>query len=164
MWYLGSSSSSWPPIIRHPGTCTFQRSQPACTFSLLCYLAGGVPVEGCGGDLGTTCCMLNNSPQMHFPLNSMPPPVTSSSPPSFNPSSPPHSFGTSNSQNHDYPYHFGHPTPPTLDPHTHNTIRRTRPAGNIKPIFREVSNRKMFARNLGGEDCKQNNQRISFNS
>lgn len=47
-------------MVRHPGTCTFQRSQPACTFSLLCYLAGGVPIEGCGGDVAMTCCMLYN--------------------------------------------------------------------------------------------------------
>ncbi|RWS30337.1 serine protease 27-like protein, partial [Leptotrombidium deliense] len=61
--------SNFPPVIRHPGTCTFQRSQSACTFSLLCHLAYGVPIEGCvsceaiscGGDLSVTCCMLYNN-------------------------------------------------------------------------------------------------------
>lgn len=55
---LSSLPSSDQPIIRHPGTCTYQKSQPACTFSLLCYLAGGVPIEGCEADLGMTCCVL----------------------------------------------------------------------------------------------------------
>ena len=56
-----SSSSNTPNIVRHPGTCTFQRSQPACTFSLLCYLAGGLPVEACEGNVGLTCCVLSSS-------------------------------------------------------------------------------------------------------
>lgn len=59
----GSPSTGPTPtsVVKHPGTCTFQRSQPACTFSLLCYLAGGLPVEGCEGDSGLTCCLLYSS-------------------------------------------------------------------------------------------------------
>ena len=53
-----SGGTAVPSVVKHPGTCTFQRSQPACTFSLLCYLAGGLPVEGCEGDTGLTCCLL----------------------------------------------------------------------------------------------------------
>lgn len=54
----GGGGTAVPSVVKHPGTCTFQRSQPACTFSLLCYLAGGLPVEGCEGDTGLTCCLL----------------------------------------------------------------------------------------------------------
>lgn len=153
--------SSLPPVIRHPGTCTFQRSQSACTFSLLCYLAGGTPVEGCGGDFSTTCCMLHSSHYSPPPFPPSPsPPMSSPSPPPFhsNPS-PTHSrYVTSNSeshQSHDYPephpYSFGRTTPPTtefIDYGFDNTIRRTRPDGHVKPFFREVSNRKVYARNL----------------
>lgn len=45
-------------VIKHPGTCTYDRSHAACTFSLLCYLANGVPVEGCEENTPTTCCIL----------------------------------------------------------------------------------------------------------
>lgn len=63
------SPASVPSIVRHPGTCTFQRSQPACTFSLLCYLAGGLPVEGCENNIGLTCCMLNSQSKGAFNVN-----------------------------------------------------------------------------------------------
>lgn len=53
-----------PPIVRHPGTCTFQQLQDACTFSLLCYLAGGIPIEGCGTGSSTTCCVLQHNPSV----------------------------------------------------------------------------------------------------
>lgn len=52
------------PVVRHQGTCTFQQSQSACTFSLLCYLAGGLPIEGCGTGEATTCCVLQNLPNV----------------------------------------------------------------------------------------------------
>lgn len=58
------------PIVRHPGTCTFQQSQAACTFSLLCYLAGGLPVEGCGtADATATCCVLQHTPSVQQMLD-----------------------------------------------------------------------------------------------
>ena len=161
-----SLGSTLPPVIRHPGTCTFQRSQSACTFSLLCYLAGGTPVEGCGGDFSTTCCMLHNSHESNFPSSSPPIPPP---PPSVSPyhSDATHSrYMPSNSnhrQKHDFrpephPFpHFGRTTASTTDfidyGTDHNTIRRTRPDGYVKPFFREVSNRKNYGRNLQ-EDSK----------
>ena len=53
----------------HPGTCTFQRSQPACTFRLLCYLAGGLPVGRCENNVALTCCMLNSQSKSAFNIN-----------------------------------------------------------------------------------------------
>lgn len=58
-----SFKSSTSPIVRHPGTCSSQ-SQAACTFSLLCYLAGGLPIEGCEGSSSTTCCVLQHTPSI----------------------------------------------------------------------------------------------------
>ena len=58
-----------PPIVRHPGTCTFQQLQDACTFSLLCYLAGGIPIEGCGTGSSTTCCVLQHNPSVQQVLD-----------------------------------------------------------------------------------------------
>lgn len=51
--------SSTPLVIRHPSSCSYDRSHAACTFSLLCYLANGVPVEGCEDNSSMTCCYLN---------------------------------------------------------------------------------------------------------
>ena len=49
-----------PPqvVIRHPSSCSLDRSHAACTFSLLCFLANGVPVEGCEDNSSATCCYL----------------------------------------------------------------------------------------------------------
>ncbi|KAH9388840.1 DNA topoisomerase 2-beta [Tyrophagus putrescentiae] len=53
------SSTANPVVIRHPNSCSYDRSHAACTFSLLCYLANGVPVEGCEDNSSMTCCYLN---------------------------------------------------------------------------------------------------------
>lgn len=115
-----SYPSAYPPVVRHPGTCTFQRSQPACTFSLLCYLAGGVPIEGCGGDISVTCCMLYNPSSQNFASDysntnlPIPPgielpnnhltsprlPSSPSSPTSSSPTSPPSSSSLTSSRDH----------------------------------------------------------------
>ena len=58
----GAQNFNYASLVRHPGTCTFQRSQQACTFNLLCYVAGGVALEGCGSDISFTCCMFYKSP------------------------------------------------------------------------------------------------------
>lgn len=55
-----SSSTTNPVVIRHPNSCSYDRSHAACTFSLLCYLANGVPVEGCEDNSSMTCCYLNS--------------------------------------------------------------------------------------------------------
>ncbi|OTF70385.1 hypothetical protein BLA29_013236, partial [Euroglyphus maynei] len=45
-------------VIHHPNTCSNDRSQTACTFNLLCYLANGIPVEGCEDNPSITCCYI----------------------------------------------------------------------------------------------------------
>lgn len=118
-----------PPIVRHPGTCTFQRSQPACTFSLLCYLAGGIPIEGCGGDITVTCCMLYNG----HPTNSMnlqPPGPPLPPPPQLLPQLPhPHH------PHYSHATHLGHggygPPPPPAQQHNqiqHHPMYQAAPA------------------------------------
>lgn len=122
-------SGNYPPIVRHPGTCTFQRSQPACTFSLLCYLAGGTPIEACDGDISVTCCILHDvhNNKKVFPTHSTSSQSTATNVESNAPSSTPtfkSSFSSSQlsssspySARHDYPSNY----------EEFNSVRRSRP-------------------------------------
>lgn len=56
-----------PQVIKFPGTCKFQRSPAACSFSSLCQATGGRLIEPCEGNLGLTCCVTH--PKTTLPLN-----------------------------------------------------------------------------------------------
>lgn len=50
-----------PSVIKHPGTCSHDRSQAACSFNIICHLANGVSVEKCENNSSMTCCYLHSN-------------------------------------------------------------------------------------------------------
>ena len=127
--------------MRHPGTCTFQRSHSACTFNLLCNFAGGVPLEGCGGDIFSTCCMLYNS-HNHKPLkdyrsHNLPLDQTSLDPSISN------SYFSFSSQSSRYTHY----EQPYLNDYNYYNVRRTRPTYFALDMPRQ-------SRNYFKDDCK----------
>ncbi|RWS17620.1 Plasma kallikrein-like protein, partial [Dinothrombium tinctorium] len=152
--------ASFPPVIRHPGTCTFQRSQSACTFSLLCHLAYGVPIEGCGGDLSVTCCMLYNAFNPHIHPNyhhSLPPPHSPLHPLS-GPKSPSQSLAFPNRPPPQLPRL--HPERPNAQPPVdYSVLRRGKPPFSPSQAV-SVFERQSYARNFIEDDMSKPTNRI----
>ena len=69
-------------------------------------------------------------------------------------SSPPQNYNHHREDSYPNHYTLHHTSSNELNSNPFNTIRRTRPANNVKPPFKEVSSRQMHSRSFVGEDCK----------
>lgn len=139
---LSGDSPTPAIVIRHPNTCTFDRNQAACTFQLLCYLAKGTPIEGCGDSSSATCCYLRtNSDQKQ---SSLPSPLSSSSSssPSLQPlfiQSQTHQNYPANSRDDLLTFSIRHDSPPpSLTPSSTSSISLSSPP-SLPAIYQSSS-------------------------